>query len=191
VAQQESWKEGVAKEVAAATNRDQEANAREVDRREQTEAHKEAVTEKAENDAIRDREAQVREDARLQRAEDRFEAFLQAFERPGGIRASMESIVADLRERGLAAELEVQELVADAERAASCTATIRIPSPSDGSAHANVEVVGSGKHLITLLTIVQSQSKQREGEESIALEDLTEDRIGESVLTVVREMLRP
>jgi hypothetical protein len=190
VATQGSWKYAIANEVEAAFGRDQEANVREGERRERAEQLTNAAAEEGAAAAIRDEEANAREGERRNRAEERFDEFLQAFERVGGIRTAMETIVGDLNEQGLISEVEVQKFPGRVGRVAFCTAAIRFHLQSDASSHGSVEIVASGNHETRLLEIVQSRTTQGITEDSAFLEDLTEDRIGESVLTVVRELLR-
>ncbi len=178
------------KEVEAAASRDKEANAREGERRDGAEQRTKAAAEQVVAAAIRNEEAVAREGERRERDVERFDEFLQAFERAGGIRTAMESIVDHLNERDLISELEVQIFPRQAGRTASCTAAIRIHLQSDASVHGSVELVASGDQTTKLLEIVQSRSRHGTTEHSIALQDLTEDRLGESALTVVREMLR-
>jgi hypothetical protein len=103
----------------------------------------------------------------------------------------MVSIVADLKEQGLDAELQVQEHPRETGRVGSCMAAIRVQSPQLTPAHGSIVILASDDHAIKLLEFVQSRAGQGETtESSIVLKDLTEGRIRESVLTVVRGMLR-
>jgi hypothetical protein len=185
-----SWKDAVVDEVEAAANRDQAVVAHEAEVRQEAEDRRDAFAEEGEAVAKWKREALASEGRRRGRAEDRFDEFLAAFEREGGIRRVMASIVAELKDRGLDSELQEQVQHRDSGQVASCMAAIRIRSLEDASAHGSVVIVASDDHDLELLEVVQSRARQRETEEGVALGDLTEARIGESVLAVVREILR-